>query len=579
MNVWTVLHFSAFLIYIVLMIYIISKNPDSVMNWLLGMVFICLWFWSGSNALLFNSYITPDKADIILKIQTIGWASFPTFYVLFLLYFMKKEAMLKNPFILVWFFMMPFMFETAAFSEKMMVCCDKTDFGLTGTWSNSVFVYLFILYCVVMFAVSLGMLVVYRNRQKNINMKKSADIILATTVVAFFITVIVSFVLKSIKIHVPLEANLTFLIFLAGIIYAAGKYDFFEINAEQAADRILESVDEGLILTDMQGVVMQVNTLAKKILGLEFKVEKDNISEIIQDEKISSMILSGEKFAGMELYRGSGDSGKVLTLSCVPVDKNDEKLGYLCVIDDVTEKRAAEKGLEKTMKELERSNVDLERFAYVVSHDLKEPLRMVSSYMELLKRKSYDRLESEDREYIDFAVDGAKRMNELIKDLLDYSRINTRGNKFEQVDLNDAAEHVINIMRFKIEDVKAQIIIPQSLPFVTGDGMQIEQVLQNIIENGLKFRSKLNTPVIEITAKENGSAVMLMVKDNGIGIEQRFQERIFEIFQRLHSREEYEGTGIGLAICKRIMERHGGKIWVESEGDGKGSVFVAEFKK
>jgi PAS domain S-box-containing protein len=561
------------------MIYIIAKNPGAVINWLLGMVFICLWFWSGSNALLFNSYITQEKADIILKIQTIGWASFPTFYVIFLLYFMKKEIILKNVFVLTFFFAMPFIFEAAAFSDKMMVCCDRTFFGLTGIWNNSPFVYLFIVYSFVMFAVSLGMLVVFRNRQKNINMKKSADIILATTIMAFAITLIVSFILKWLRIHVPLEANLVFLIFVTGIIYAAGKYDFFEINAEQAADRILESVDEGLILTDTHGVVMQANSMAKQMLGFEYKVEKDDISEIIQDDKISAMILSGEKFAGMELYRGSGESEKKLTLSSAPVDKNGERLGYLCVIDDVTEKRAAERGLEKTMKELERSNVDLERFAYVVSHDLKEPLRMVSNYMQLLKRKSYDRLESEDREYIDFAVDGALRMNELIKDLLDYSRVNTRGGKFEPVDLNDAVEHILNIMKFKIEDVKGQILIPQTLPSVMGDGMQIEQVLQNLIENGLKFRSKLNTPVIEITAQENVSSVILRIKDNGIGIEQRFQERIFEIFKRLHSREEYEGTGIGLAICKRIMERHGGRIWVESEGDEKGSIFAAEFKK
>ncbi|MBN2755087.1 MAG: GHKL domain-containing protein [Candidatus Goldbacteria bacterium] len=561
------------------MIYIIAKNPAAVINWLLGMVFICLWFWSGSNALLFNSYITQEKADIILKIQTIGWASFPTFYVIFLLYFMKKESILKNVFVLTFFFAMPFIFEAAAFSDKMLVCCDRTSFGLTGIWGNSAFVYLFIAYCFVMFAVSLGMLVLFRHRQKNVNMKKSADIILATTIMAFSITLIVSFILKWFRIHVPLEANLVFLIFVTGIIYAAGKYDFFEINAEQAADRILESVDEGLILTDIQGVVMQANSTAKQMLDIEFKAEKDNISEIIQDEKITAMILSGEKFTGIELSRGSGKSEKMLTLSCTHVEKNGEKLGNLCVIDDVTEKKAAERGLEKTMKDLERSNVDLERFAYVVSHDLKEPLRMVSNYMQLLKKKSYDRLESEDREYIDFAVDGALRMNELIKDLLDYSRVNTRGGKFEPVDLNDAAEHIINIMKFKIEDAKARILIPQRLPSVTGDGMQIEQVLQNLIENGLKFRSKSGIPVIEITAQENASSVILTVKDNGIGIEQRFQDRIFEIFQRLHSREEYEGTGIGLAICKRIMERHGGKIRVESEGDNKGSVFVIEFKR
>jgi len=406
-NVWTVLHFSAFLIYFVLMIYIIVKNPGAVINWMLGMVFICLWFWSGSNALLFNSYVTPEKASLILKIQTIGWASFPTFYVLFLLCFMKKESLLKNPIIIILFFFMPFLFEAAAFSEKMMVCCDRTSFGLTGIWSNSVFVYLFILHCVVMFVFSLGALLIFRNRHKNINMRKSADIILATTITAFVITLTVSFLLKSLKIHVALEANLVFLIFVSGIIYAAGKYDFFEINAEQLADRILESVDEGLVLTDTGGVIIQANTQAERMLGRRLEPGKSVINEVLKDEKLLTGIMSGEKFDNTEI-RGGGE--RVLNVSCSLVEKTGEKLGFLYVVNDVTEKKDAEKGLEKTMKDLERSNVDLERFAYVVSHDLKEPLRMVSSYMQLLKKKSYDRLEDADREYIDFAVDGALRV-------------------------------------------------------------------------------------------------------------------------------------------------------------------------
>ena len=373
-----------------------------------------------------------------------------------------------------------------------------------------------------------------------------------------------------------LEANLVFLIFVSGIIYAAGKYDFFEINAEQLADRILESVDEGLLLTDTGGVIIQANSRAERMLGHKFEPEKSVINEVMKDEKILTGIMSGEKQSNCEIY---SSGGRVLTVSCSPVEKTGEKLGILYVINDVTEKKTAEKGLEKTMKDLERSNVDLERFAYVVSHDLKEPLRMVSSYMQLLKKKSYDRLEDADREYIDFAVDGALRMNELIKDLLDYSRINTKGDKFELTDLNAAAEHVISIMKFRIEDMKAEVLIPQKLPSIMCDGGQIEQLLQNLIENALKFRSKTENPVIEITSKETGGAIRVTVKDNGIGIRPEYAERIFEIFQRLHSRGEYEGTGIGLAICKRIMERHGGRIWVESGGDDKGSAFVMEFKK
>lgn len=240
---------------------------------------------------------------------------------------------------------------------------------------------------------------------------------------------------------------------------------------------------------------------------------------------------------------------------------------------DITERKNAENELKEIVDELKRSNKELETFAYVSSHDLQEPLRMVVSYLQLLERKYYGKLDEKADKYIFYAIDGAKRMQNLINDLLSYSRVTTKGEEFKQVNsefiLNDALKN----LEFSIKKSNA-VITHDPLPTVTGDSRQLIQLFQNIIGNGIKFRKEDEVPKIHISARkdEKMNEYVFSVADNGIGIESKYGERIFEIFQRLQKRSEYSGTGIGLAISKKIVERHGGRIWVESEL-GKGSTF------
>jgi PAS domain S-box-containing protein len=238
---------------------------------------------------------------------------------------------------------------------------------------------------------------------------------------------------------------------------------------------------------------------------------------------------------------------------------------------DITERRKAEENTERLLVELERSNKELEQFAYVASHDLQEPLRMIASFVQLLDQKYKGKLDEKADKYIYFAVDGALRMQKLIDALLAYSRVTTWGASFGPVDTNRAFSQAVADLLPAIAESHA-VVTKDLLPTVTGDEAQLAELFQNLIGNAIKFRKSGTAPVVHVSAKKEGKEWLFSVRDNGIGMEPEYFDRIFQIFQRLHTREEYPGTGIGLALCKRIVERHGGRVWVES-APGEGTKF------
>ncbi|MBU6401622.1 MAG: PAS domain S-box protein, partial [Verrucomicrobia bacterium] len=272
----------------------------------------------------------------------------------------------------------------------------------------------------------------------------------------------------------------------------------------------------------------------------------------------------------LELRHRGGRLTSVLYNASVYRDERDTITGVFAAARDVTERKRAEERLKQTAAELARSNAELERFAYVASHDLQEPLRMVTSYLQLLARRYQGQLDANADEFIGFAVDGANRMKTLINDLLDYSRVGTRGKPFAPTDTEAVLARALANLSVAVCDSGATVT-HDSLPTVKADDVQLTQLFQNLIGNAIKFRGAA-PPVIHVSAVRVPGAWQFAVRDNGIGIDPQFNERIFIIFQRLHTSQEYSGTGIGLAICKKIVERHGGRLWVES-APGRGSTF------
>jgi signal transduction histidine kinase len=244
---------------------------------------------------------------------------------------------------------------------------------------------------------------------------------------------------------------------------------------------------------------------------------------------------------------------------------------FATVFVDITALKDLETQLKQRADELGRSNSDLQQFAYVSSHDLQEPLRMVVGYLSLLQKRYGDQLDSQAQHYIDNAITGGTRMRQLIDELLEYSRLDTSIKEFVPVNMNEVMETTIKMLDHSIQESKADIFVGP-LPTIKADGSQMMQVMQNLVANAIKFHGP-ERPMVHVTAKKGPSEWTFSIKDNGIGLNVEYMDRIFQMFQRLHNREEYPGNGVGLAIAKKIIERHGGRIWVESE-EGKGANFL-----
>jgi PAS domain S-box-containing protein len=353
---------------------------------------------------------------------------------------------------------------------------------------------------------------------------------------------------------------------------------------EQADERFrlaVEASPGAMIMADKDGRIQLVNAEAERMLGYERgELIGKPVELLIPNQLRAAHERDRSGFAanparramgkGRDLFAVRKDGSEIAVEIGLNPIATQNRMMVMAAIVDITERKAAEKVLAERVIELQRSNAELEQFAYVASHDLQEPLRMVASYAELLAERYRGKLDDKADKYIGYAVDGAKRMQRLVNDLLAYSRVGRRDDPAKPTDMNRVVQDVLQGLRGVIGDTHAEVEIG-TLPTVMADDGQIAQVLQNLIGNALKFRGKEQVR-IRIDAKSAPQGWLFSVQDNGIGIEAQYSERVFQMFQRLHDRETYEGNGIGLTIAKKIIERHGGRIWFESE-PGRGTTF------
>jgi PAS domain S-box-containing protein len=355
-----------------------------------------------------------------------------------------------------------------------------------------------------------------------------------------------------------------------------------ELNAEAKYRGLLEAAPDAMVVVNQGGEIVLLNLQAEKQFGYRRdELVGQKVKNIIPEGFAERLITDGTRTAAEALAQQIGTgielTGRRKDGSEFPIEimlsplEGTEGILVTAAIRDITDHKRAEEELARQAKELVRSNADLQQFAYVASHDLQEPLRMVASYTQLLAQRYKGRLDSDADEFIAYAVDGAHRMQRLIGDLLAYCRVGTVGMELRKTSSGAALEQALLNLQDAIEK-SVGVVTHDALPTVVADGAQLVQLFQNVVGNAIKYRSA-ELPHVHVSAKKNGGHEWIFsLRDNGLGIDPKYFEKIFVMFQRLHDREESSGTGIGLTVCKKIAERHGGRMWVESE-PGKGSTF------
>ena len=361
------------------------------------------------------------------------------------------------------------------------------------------------------------------------------------------------------------------------------RHDLNESEEGRARYRnLLEASPDAMVVVSPNEEIVLLNVQAEKQFGYSRdELLGQGVKNIIPEGFAERLIADGTRTAAEALLQQIGSGSELhgrrkdgsefpIEIMLSPLESADGIL-VTAAIRDITERKRSEEHLNKTMEELKRSNEELEQFAYIAFHDLQEPLRMVSSYTQLLSLRYKGRLDSDADEFIAFAVDGCNRMQGLIRDLLSYSRVGADAEALRKISCEDALAKTLKNLSVVIQESGA-IVTHDSLPVIMMDETQLVQVFQNLIGNAIKYR-RVESPLVHVSAtRDGGGEWIFSVRDNGMGIEPQYFERIFILFQRLHGQNEFEGTGIGLAMCKKIVDRLGGRIWVESQ-PMKGSTF------
>jgi PAS domain S-box-containing protein len=699
MNIISVLHFSSFITNLLLITLVLSRKSGALLNRICAFLIATFAFWSLFSG-LYTMAGTNEEATLLLNISSFGWCVTPVASLWFYLALANKDSLLKNKALITTTALVAVAFIYAQWSGNMISESIQAGWGWTGIWKLSIAAYAFYIYYFGASGACIYLIIDFGRKAKTNHQKKQAKLLIITGVTALALATITDVVFRVADIRaVPDVADIFFMIWGIGIVYAVSKYGLMSLTPTVAAETILSTISDSIILLDASAQIVFTNRATTTLLeskdddlhGASFSsVVKDkkaagdllqetltvgssmdhelsylskngkaipvlvstsvvhdsdnnivgyviSAKDITRRKQSAELILQEKNFSNavidslpglfyiinrdgkflrwsqndlkvtgytdedapnlnvldiiapedremisakmLEVFNGEADTAEINVLT-----KTGEKIPYhitgkrasigdetylLGMGIDITDRKKAEAALQITMDELRYSNEELQQFAYIASHDLQEPLRMVSSYVQLLEKRYKDSLDADAHDFINFAVAGVKRMQSLINDLLQYSRVGTRGKPFENTQCQDVYDAAVTNLKIAIKESGASVS-RGNLPPVFGDSGQLIQVLQNLIGNAIKYHNEKSPEIFVGAEKKNGNWVFSVI-DNGIGIDPKFFDRIFLIFQRLHG-NEYPGTGVGLSIARKIVQRHGGQIWVESK-PGKGSTF------
>lgn len=352
----------------------------------------------------------------------------------------------------------------------------------------------------------------------------------------------------------------------------------------------LEAAANGIVLTDREGKILWANPAFSRMTGYSVQEAIGQTPSVLKSgqhdaafyENMWKVVLRGEVWHDELVNRRKDGSLYTEEMTITPVPDGNGGIGHFIAIKlDVTDRqraqaqlRAAKEAAEHSAQELARSNRDLEQYAYISSHDLQEPLRMVSNFVQLLRKRYDSQLDDQARQYIQYAYDGSIQMQQLVNDLLAYSRVNRAELNAQTVSAAACLETAVRNLSLTLAESRAAVT-HDPLPMVKADPLQLTQLFQNLLGNAVKFHKEGQPACVHVSAREQDGETVFAVRDEGVGIDPKYHEKVFVIFQRLHARGQYPGTGIGLAICKRIVERHRGRIWLESQPGAGTTVFFS----
>ena len=574
-----------------LYVYNLNKKDKKNIYFTLYCMFTAYWLFT---EFMFRQSESLESAHLWTRLNFLWPFSLSFMYIFSLLYTKKEGRFLKINIISTHLTALAISIIGLYYSLNSELIL--TEWGYTYSYTNAdslhmAFIIFMVLWLLLLITLSILFLLKYFIGMKDKIKRAQAIIVLSSFSFLLLTSIIIDWLFMS-AMGIKSPSLNSLYISINAVIIGIGiwRYGLFKLSVSRAAEDIVTSMPDILLLVDRTGEINLANRSASINLGYENnELDEANISLIFADNEfedkvskaVDSMKEGTNRLIETNLKRKDGNTFPVSISIAKMACEQADSCGYIYIARDITSQKIMEtmlkkshddleKRVEERTEELARSNAELEEFAYVASHDLQEPLRMITGYLQLLKRRYVGKIDNDADEFIEFAVDGSARMQRLINDLLTYSRVTSKGMPIEPIEYDEVLKNAVSNLTASIQESDAEITHSQ-LPVAMGDMSQMERVFQNIIGNAIKFRGN-KAPKIHIQAEKQNNNWLFSIKDNGIGIEPGSKDRIFKIFQRLHTIDKYKGTGIGLAVCKKAIQRHGGDIWIDSEV-GKGTTF------